>query len=187
MSERTERARLVAENSRLRATLAREGRLMFLGTVAILLVGGGIGTFVFFRNLAYGDLVAARQRIDQLQTEGENLRRQVNDQNVQMNTLSADLTRTKADLETIRPSKDRYAIPPNESRIVADGRLAIGLVGSPANESITLSINGKQQTAIAGQVINVAPDPSTNCQIGVQSFDMFNAQITATCAAAKPQ
>jgi hypothetical protein len=104
-----------------------------------------------------------------------------------MNNLSADLARTKADLDAIRPSKDRYAIPPNESRIIADGRLTIGMVGSPANESITLSINGKQQTAIAGQVITVAPDASTNCQVAVQSFDMFSALITATCTAAKPQ
>jgi hypothetical protein len=187
VSERTERARLAAENSRLRATLAREGRLLFIAAIAVLLVGGGIGTFVFFRNLAYGDLVAARQRVDQLQTEGEKLQRQVNEQNVQMNNLSADLARTKADLDAIRPSKDRYAIPPNESRIIADGRLTIGMVGSPANESITLSINGKQQTAIAGQVITVAPDASTNCQVAVQSFDMFSALITATCTAAKPQ
>jgi len=187
VSDRTERSRLVAENTRLRASMAREGRLLFIGAMAILLIAGGIGTFVFFRNLAYGDLVAARQQISQLQTEAEKLTQQVNEQNVQINNLNVDLTRTKAELEAIRPSKDRYAIPPNESRIVADGRLTIGLIGSPANESITLSINGRQQTAVVGQTINVAPDPSINCQVAVQSFDMFSALVTATCAAAKPQ
>lgn len=186
MTDRTEQSRLVAENSRLRGSLAREGRLMFLGAVAILLIGGGFGTFIFFRNLASGDLVAARQLIEQLQTENGNLRRQVNDQNVQINTLQSDLTRTKDDLEAIRPSQNKYAIPPNESRIVADGHLTVGLVGSPANESVTLNINGKQQTVAAGQGINVAPDPSTNCEVKVQSFDMFKAVITASCTAAKP-
>ena len=58
MAAKTERDRLAAENSRLRHALAREGRLLFLGAVAILLIAGGIGTFVFFRHLAYGDLVA---------------------------------------------------------------------------------------------------------------------------------
>lgn len=187
MSERTARNRLAAENTRLRLALAREGRLLFFGVVAILLVAGGIGTFLLFRHLAYAELVATKQRVEQLQTEGEDLRRQVNEQNVQINAVNADLTRTKADLEAIRPSQNRYAIPPNKSLIAGDGRLTIGLIGSPANENITLSINGKQQTVTAGQVINVAPDPSTNCQVTVQSFDMFHAMVTATCAAAKAQ
>jgi hypothetical protein len=187
VSDGTGRGRLAAENTRLRLALAREGRWLFIGLVAILLVAGGTGTFLLFRHLAKAELVAAKQRIEQLQTEGEDLRRQANEQNVQINTLNADLTRTKADLEAIRPAQNRYAIPPNESRIVGDGRLTIGLVGSPANENITLSINGKQQTVTAGQVINIAPDPSTNCQVTLQSFDMFSAMVTATCAAAKAQ
>ncbi len=187
MSERTERNRLVAENTRLRATLAREGRLMFIAVVAILLIGGGIGTFVFFRNLAYSDLVAARLRIGQLQTEGETLKKQVDSQAVQINALQMELKQTKDDLEEIRPAKNRYAIAPNESRIVAEGRLTIALIGAPANESITLSINGKEQTATAGQTITIAPDASTKCQVTVQSFDMFKALIVATCTGTKAQ
>jgi len=187
VSEGRERTRLAAENTRLRFALAREGRLIFIAVVAILLVGGGIGTFFFFRNLAYGDLVTARQKVEQLQAEGEVLKKQVDSQAVQINSLQMELTQTKDDLEKIRPAKDRYAIPPNESRIVADGQLTIGLIGSPANESITLSINGKQQSAIAGQVINVASGASTNCQVTIQSFDMFKALIVATCTGAKAQ
>jgi hypothetical protein len=167
--------------------LAREGRLLFLGAVAILLVVGGVGTFIFFRNLAYGDLFAARQQINQLQTEGENLRRQVNDQNVQINTLQAKLTGVQAALQSIMPSANTYKISPNQSLAIAGGHLIIGLVGSPSNESVTLNINGKQQTAVAGQIINVAPDPSMNCEVGVQTFDMFTAVLGASCAAAKPQ
>ena len=83
------------------------------------------------------------------------------------------------------PSANTYNISPNQSLIVADGHLTIGLIGSPGNESVTLAINGKQQTVSAGQVITVAPDPSTNCQVQVQSFDMFKAVLTASCAAAK--
>lgn len=182
-----ERSRLAAENTRLRSALAREGRLMFIAVVAILLVGGGIGTFLFFRNLAYGDLVAARQKIEQLQGEGETLKKQVDSQAVQINSMQMELKQTKDDLEEIRPAKNRYAIPPNESRIVADGHLTIALIGAPANESITLNINGKEQTATAGQTINVASDASTKCQVTVQSFDMFKALIVATCSGAKAQ
>lgn len=187
MTDGTERHRLAAENARLRLTLAREGRLLFFGAVAVLLIGGGIGTFVFFRHLAYGDLVAARQQIDQLQTERQELEKTLNRQISDIATTTSRLHQAQTDLEQIRPTKDTYAVPPNESRIVADGRLTIGMIGAPANESVTLSINGKQQTAIAGQPINVAPDPSTNCRVVVQSFDMFKALINATCTPPKRQ
>ncbi len=187
MSELTDRGRLTAENTRLRLVLAREGRLIFLTVAACLLIGGGIGTFFFFRNLAYADLVAARQRVLQLQNEGETLKKQVDSQAVKINSLEMELKQTKDDLEEIRPSKGRYAIPPNELRIVAGGRLTVGLIGAPANESITLSINGKEQTATAGQVINVGADASTNCQVTIQSFDMFKALIVATCGGTKAQ
>jgi hypothetical protein len=176
-----------SENARLRLALAREGRLLFLGVVAILLVGGGIGTFIFFRHLASGDLVAARQLVAQVQDDDETQRKLVNEQNIKINALETELANTKADLEAVRPEKDKYDIPPNESRIIADGKLTVGLVGSPAIDSLTLSINGKPQSAVAGQVIDVAPDPSTNCQVKVQSFSMVKATINAACAAAKPQ
>ncbi len=187
MSDWTERNRLAAENTRLRAALVREGRIMFIVVVALLVIGGGIGTFFFFRNLASADLVAARQRITQLQNEGENLKKQVDAQNVKINDLQMQLEKTKSALEEIRPEKDRYAVPPNESRIVANGRMTIAMIGAPANESITLNINGKEQRATAGQTIEVAADASTKCRVTVQSFDMFKALLIATCADAKAQ
>ncbi len=187
MSDRTERDRLAAENTRLRAALVREGRVMFIFVVALLILGGGIGTFFFFRNLASADLVAARQRITQLQNEGENLKKQVDGQAVKINDLEMKLQQTSDTLEQIRPEKDRYDVRPNESLIAGDGRMTIALIGAPANESIRLSINGKEQMATAGQTIAVAPDASTKCQVTVQSFDMFRARIVATCAGAKAQ
>jgi hypothetical protein len=48
-----------------------------------------------------------------------------------------------------------------------------------------LNVNGKQQPLAAGQTINVAPDPATQCQLSVQSFDVFKATLVATCSGAK--
>jgi hypothetical protein len=183
VTDRMERGRLAAENTRLRQTLAREGRLMFVGAVAILLIGGGIGTFLFFRHLAYGELVAVRAQIEQLRTEDQNHKHQLADQNVKISKLEHELKNTQDTLRAIMPSENTYSVAPNQSVIVG-GRLTVGLVGSPANENITLSLNGKQQTVLAGQPIT---DPSTNCQVVVQSFDMFKALINASCAPAKPQ
>ena len=184
MSESVERHYWNNENARLRLALAREGRLLFLIVVAIVLVGGGISTFFFFRHLASADLVAARQLIEQVQNDDETQRKQVNAENIRINALETELASTKADLESIRPDKNKYDIPPNESRII-DGRLTVGLVGSPAIDSVILSIDGKSQPAVAGQVIDVAPDPSTHCQVRVRSFDMVKVTVNASCAAAK--
>ncbi len=101
--------------------------------------------------------------------------------------MQAKLDGVQATLNAIMPAANTYNISPNQSLVVADGRLTVGLVGSPGNESVTLDINGKQQTASAGQVISVAPDAATDCQVQVQSFDMFKAVLTASCAPAKPQ
>jgi hypothetical protein len=65
--------------------------------------------------------------------------------------------------------------------------VTVGLIGSPGNEGILLNVNGKQQAAAAGQVIAAGSDASANCQVAVQSFDMFKAVLTATCAGAKRQ
>jgi hypothetical protein len=71
--------------------------------------------------------------------------------------------------------------------IAADGRLTLGLVGPPTNDGINININGKQQLVAAGDVVRLAPDSSTSCQVEVQSFDMFKAVVTASCSAAKPR
>jgi hypothetical protein len=46
---------------------------------------------------------------------------------------------------------------------------------------VTLNINGKRQSLGSGDVLNVAADNQSNCQVRVQSFDMFKAVVTATC------
>ena len=114
------------------------------------------------------------------------MKRQVVGQTADLTATKAKLAQVEARLNTIMPSENVYNMTPNETRVVADGRLTVGLIGAPGNESITLNINGKQQTAIAGQPISIGLDASTNCNVVVQSFDMFSAVLTASCAA-KPR
>ena len=187
MTDTTPSGRSAGGSSRPRAFLGRDTGLLTLGIIAALIVCLAIGTFIFFRSLAYGDLVAARQMIAQLQTESQKLNHLVIDQTARLTTQQAKLKSLQETLEAILPSAHTYNIRPNQTLIVADGRVTVGLVGSPANEGVVLSINGKSQTVTAGQVVPVAPDASTACQVGVQSFDMFKAVITASCAAPKPQ
>ena len=187
MSDRSARARPPQAESRLPSWASRHSWRLWLAVYLVLMIAPAIGTFVFARNLAHGDLIAARELIEQLQAESQKLKRANADQGAQLNTLQGKFATAQATLEAIMPTQNTYDLSPNQSLIVGNGRLTLGLVGSPGNESITLSINGKQQTAVAGQVIAVAPDSSTNCQLSVQSFDMFKALVTASCTRPKPQ
>jgi hypothetical protein len=168
-------------NSRSSLTTGR----IWLGVVLVLL--GAIGCYALGRGIARLELTAARDLNQQLQSESERLKATIADQTANLTSLQADLKKTRAALNAIMPAANSYTVNPNQSIVVADGRLTIGLVGSPANGSINLNINGKQQAATAGDIIHVALDGSTGCDVALQSFDMFRALLTASCAATKPQ
>jgi hypothetical protein len=93
----------------------------------------------------------------------------------------------QAALDAMTPSRNTYNFSPNQSMILAEGRLTVGLVGPPTNERVNVNINGKQHSAGAGDVINFALDPSTACRVQVQRFDMFRATLNASCAEPKSQ
>jgi hypothetical protein len=99
--------------------------------------------------------------------------------------MGAKLQSVQATLDSIMPSPNTYTIKPNQTLIVGDGHLLLGMVGSPGNEAIILNVNGKQQPLAAGQTINVAQDPATQCLLSVQSFDVFKATLVAVCSSAK--
>ena len=69
----------------------------------------------------------------------------------------AKIAGLQAELSVIVPSKNMYSINPNQSLLVADGHLTIGLVGSPLTNGINININGKQQCPAVGDVIRVSP------------------------------
>ena len=188
MTERMESGRSDQNIPRLYVLLtARGGQFLLVLVIVVLAVSGAIGGYIFGLDLIHRDLAAARERIQQLQPENQKLKKAIVDQNAKLVQLQGELTSVQAELHAIMPWENTYSINPNQSMIVADGHLTIGLIGSPTNESVNININGKQQLAATGDVIHIALDRSTTCQVGVQSFDMFKAILTASCAAVKPQ
>jgi hypothetical protein len=121
-----------------------------------------------------------------LHNDNQMLTAQNADQKAKLAGLQDKLTSVQAELDAITLPENTYEISPNQSKIVAGGHLTIGLVGSPTNESVNININGKQQSAAAGDVINFGLDPSMTCRVRVRSFGMFKAVVTATCADVKP-
>ena len=155
------------------------------GVVLVLFIM--VSGYFWGRQFNARDIAQRDAAILQLQSDSQRLSADIADQNATLTALRTELTSTKATLDAIMPSLNVYDIIPNQSLIVADGRLTIGMVGSPGNEGIDLNVNGKQQRVAAGDVVRVSPDASTACQVQLQSFDMFKAVLVATCGPAKSQ
>jgi hypothetical protein len=147
----------------------------------------GLGGYVLGLELAHRDIAATSQLIQQLRAESQKLNKQLADQAAAYAALQVKFASVQSAMDEMKPAQNTYDIKPNQSIIVADGHLTIGLIGSPGNDSIDININGKRQSAAPGDVINIALDTSTTCKVGIQSFDMFHATIAASCEGAKPQ
>jgi hypothetical protein len=147
----------------------------------ILVLAAIVAAFVIGLQTSVRELANAKQLVLQLQTESQKFRDQTTLQKAKVLNLQTTAARLAATLNELMPSKDTYQIAANQSLIVANGRLTVGLVGTPTNQGITININGKQQMAASGDVIEVAVDASTKCHVRVQAFDMFKALVTATC------
>lgn len=185
MIDRTQSDRSVRKSPR--PYVARGGRLLVVVISASLMLGGAIGGYLLGRELAARPLATATELIEQLRPESQKLKTAIIDQNVKLVALQRQFKTVQTALEAIMPSKNTYNINPNQSLIVGDGHLTIGLVGPPKNEHVNININGQQHSAATGDTFKITPDPSTACEVKVQSFDMFKAIVTALCATAKPQ
>jgi hypothetical protein len=164
-----------------------EHRLVLIVGIILVVVGIMIGSYLYGQFLASRDLGGRDTAIEQLRSESQKLKRTGDEQQAQITNLQAKLKRTQATLDAILPSANTYNILPNQTLIVADGHMTVGLIGSPANEGVLLNINGKQQIVPAGQVIPVDVEGASNCQISIQSFDMFKAVLSASCAGKKAE
>lgn len=188
MTERTDSGSSDQNIPRLYVLLtARGGQFLLVLSIVILALGGAIAGYMVGLNLTYRDLAAAKQRIQQLEPENQRLKKAIIDQNAKLVELQAGLTNVQASLHAINPSEDTYAISPNQSLIVAGGHLTIGLIGLPQSTAVNININGKPQWAYAGDILNIALDPSTTCRVGVQSIEPLKTVVHASCATVKPR
>ena len=164
-----------------------EHRVTAIVVAIIIIVGIVVGGHLYGRYLSSIDLAEREAQLEQLRAESQKQKRDIDGKSQQLTILQGKLTKTQAALDAIMPSANTYNINPNQTLILGDGHLMVGLVGPPANDSVVLNINGKTLQVAAGQTLSIAPDPATKCQLNLQSFDVFKAVVVATCAAAKAQ
>lgn len=170
-----------------RRRLSDNGTFFILAACVICILCILVGGHLYGRYLSARDLGGRDNAIEQLVAQNQKLKRQLDDKSAQVTQLQTKLDQVEATLKAIMPAGDTYNVSPNQSVVVGNGHLTVGLVGSPGNEGVTLNINGKDQTVAAGQLISVNPDASTACRVQVQSFDLFKAVLVASCSGAKPQ
>lgn len=140
---------------------------------------------LYGQHLAYNAMQDRDTAIRQLEVERQQLELEKSGQLAHMTTMHTDVQRLQAKLDAVIPSENRYNIDPNQSLVLADGHLTVGLIGAPRDDGIDININGKRYSAVVGDVIHITADTSNACDVKIQSFDMFKAQFTASCAAAK--
>jgi uncharacterized membrane protein YiaA len=156
--------------------MTREGR--YLLVTALM---GGIVGYLLGLNSAYVEISAGKLALQQSRAEAQKMKSEMAGEGVKTTAMESSIAKLQATLDELVPSENTYNIKANQSLIVGGGRMTVGLIGAPANDSVTLNINGKRQQLGTGDVISVAADNQTNCQVRVQSFDMFKAVVTATC------
>ena len=172
------------ENSRSR--LFRVGnRLVMAVALVIMFIGILIGGHLYGRYLASFYSPSIDYTIEELRDSILKENRKKESLSLELTTMEAKLNGAQVALDSIMPSPNTYKINPNQALIVGHGHLMVGMVGAPGNDAIRLNVNGKQQPLAAGQTINVAPDPATQCQLSVQSFDVFKATLVAACSGPK--
>lgn len=145
-------------------------------------------SFMFGVKTGHREIAGTQNKLQNLLKDNANLTSKNVDLQAKLGVLQAKFNSVRAALDAIMPSANKYQIGSNESVIAADGHLTIALVGLPLwNNTVDLNINGKPYLAAAGDLINVAIDPSMNCRVKVMSFDGLNAQavVNATCEETK--
>ena len=185
MSDRTNTSRSAAGASWRRLVPIDDNRFVIAAAVIIAVICILVGGHLYGRYLSSRDLGGRDNAIEQLRAQNQKMKRQLDAKSADATELQTKLDRVQATLNAIMPSQNTFNIQPNQAIVVGNGRLTIGLIGAPSNESVTLDINGKAQSVQAGQIVEVAADSSTKCQVQVQSFDMFKAVLVASCAPAQ--
>lgn len=66
----------------------------------------------------------------------------------------------------------------NDTPFVSVASFAVGLVGPPANDKVSINVNGTPHTAAVGDSFDAG---ISNCRVQVKSFDSFNVSLLTSC------
>lgn len=162
--------------------LTRRRRVYILLIETLLILGVALVGHITGRELARRQLAQRDLTIQQLREERQQVSAELNQRAERILTLQTRLNHVQGVLDEIVPSDNIYVMRPNQSLVVAGGRVTVGLIGSPSIRGVNINVNGKQHLVNAGDVIAVNFDEARTCHVTVQSYDMFKVILHATCA-----
>src|SRR5262245_59375644 len=101
-----------------------------------LMVVAAFAAFIYRGWVDNRDIIDSRDLVLQSRSQVRELNTRLADQTSQLAALQAKLESVQAALDAMTPSKNTYSFSPNQSLILAEGRLTVGLVGPPTNERV---------------------------------------------------
>src|SRR5262245_46461065 len=110
-----------------------------------LMVVGAFVAFIYRGWVDNQDIIDSRNLVLQSRSQVRELNTRLANQTSQLAALQAKLEMVQAALEAITPSQNTYNFSPNQSMILAEGRLTVGLVG-PRRTSVSTSISMANNT-----------------------------------------
>ena len=152
------------------------GSIILLGVVAICAFGAGLAIKTY-------DFNRAAQEIDRINKDNQNLRAELQRETKEKKDLKDRLKATDSRLKDAFNAYRTIVLDDNDMASVSTGHFAVGLVGPPTNERVTINVDGTQHTVAAGDTIPVGA-----CRVEVKKFDPFKMQVTllTSCTPMKP-
>jgi hypothetical protein len=150
--------------------------VVILGVVVICAFGAGEASRTYLIN-------DKLQQIDKLQKDNGVLRTAVQGERDEKKSLADKLAATDRLLREAFNAYRTIDLNVNDTTSVSTGSFTVGLVGPPANEKVSINVNGTQHTVAAGDSIDAG---IANCRVQVKSFDMFKVTLLASCPPTKP-
>jgi hypothetical protein len=149
---------------------------IILGVVAICAFFAGEARFSYVIN-------DAQQRTTELQKQYQEKDGEFQREKDENKTLADKLAATDNRLGEAFNAYRTIVLNGNDTTSVSTGHFTVGLVGPPANDKVSINVNGTKHTVAAGDSIDVG---ISNCRVEVQSFDMFKVTLLTSCPPAKP-
>jgi hypothetical protein len=152
------------------------GLVVILGVVAICAYLAGQASKIY-------DINRRELEITKLTKENQKMSEDVKRENHEKQALKDRLAATDNQLKDAFNAYRTIVLSGNDMTFVSTGHFTAGLVGPPANEKVTINVNGTQHTVAAGDSIDVG---AFTCRVEVKSFDTFKVTLLTACMPMKP-
>jgi hypothetical protein len=125
----------------------------------------------------------ARREITKLTKDNQDLREKLLGQHDEMTAVAEKLAAANGNLKDAFNDYRTVVLKVNDATSISTGHFIVGLSGPPANDKVSINVNGTPHTVSAGDSIDTGV---SGCRVQVQSFDSFKVTLFTSCPPTKP-